>query len=105
MPVHPGRVPYEWLTHLVLLSVAPSDAPSFVVARVLEEVDLALGYSCSYCPDSRSVGFRLAHDDWIKDRTIPFGLAKLWSMSYLGPVRVDPIDRLKPSSPKMCLGA
>ena len=51
----PGRVLYEWLMHLVFLSVAPSDAPSFVVARVLEEVDLALGYSCSYCPDSRSV--------------------------------------------------
>ena len=28
VPAHPGRVPYEWLTHLVFLSVAPSDAPS-----------------------------------------------------------------------------
>ena len=54
-------------------------------------------------PLARSVRFRLAHDDWIKDQTIPFGLAKLWSMSYLGPVRVDPIDRLKPSFPKMCV--
>ena len=56
-------------------------------------------------PLARSIRFCLAHDDWIKDWTIPFGLAKLWSMSYLGPMRVDPIDRLKPSSPKMCLGA
>ena len=51
-------------------------------------------------PIARSVRFRLAHDDWIKDRTIPFGLAKLWSMSYLGPVRVDPIDRLKTIFPE-----
>ena len=47
-------------------------------------------------PLARSVRFRLAHDDW----TIPFGLAKLWSMSYLGPMRVDPIDRLKTILPE-----
>ena len=66
--------------------------------KTLSLVDLAL-----VAPLARSVRSHLAHDDWIKDQTITFGLAKLWSMSYLGPVRVDPIDRLKPSFPKMCL--
>jgi hypothetical protein len=54
-------------------------------------------------PLARSVRSRLARDDWIKDQTNPLLLAKLWSMSYLGPVRVDSIDRLKPSSLKMRL--
>ena len=36
VPVHLGRVPYGWLTHLVFLSVAPFDA----LSSVPEGVDL-----------------------------------------------------------------
>ena len=48
MPVHPGRVPYEWYAHLVF--VAPFDALSSVVACVPEGVDLRFMLLLPYLP-------------------------------------------------------
>ena len=101
VPVHPGRVPYGWFAHLYSLVSRSFRCPIFCRGVCAERSRPPFFAVIALL--SRSVRSHLVHGDWIKDRTIPFGLAKLWSMSYLRPVRVDLIDRLKPSFLKMCL--
>ena len=95
VPVHLGRVPYEWL-HTCILSESLLPVPCLLSWHVCWKEQTAV--LCCYCPVSPLCStppcpWRLNQ----RPDYPPFLLAKLWSMSYLGPVRVDPIGRQKPS--------
>ena len=99
VPVHPGRVPYEWFAYLYSLVSRSFRCPVFCHGVCVGSSRSPLSVvSCSYCPVSPLCSTPPC--PWRLDQRpdySPFLLAKLWSMSYLGPVLVDPIDRQKPS--------
>ena len=99
VPVHPGQVPYQWFAHLYPLVSRSFRCPVFSRGMCVRSSRSPLSVlSCSNCPVSPLCSTPPC--PWRLDQRPdypPFLLAKLWSMSYLGPVRVDPIDRQKPS--------